>query len=413
MLPTVPIIGQGWFPLSEQALAHHLVCVGASGSGKTETLLRIAYGAAKVYGWQVLFLDAKGDRQTATRFVAAMLQGGKRRIKMFPAAFYGGWRGDANALLNRLIAIEDYSDAYYKGMAKLMLSLAINVPVGLPKNSRELLARLRLDALTAAYKGLPEEAEVLQIRPRDAAGVYNRYRAFFGMIGSRLDGSFAFEDVDAAYLLLDGLALREEASSLGRYLLEDFAHYVVARKQQGRRVLLLIDDFSALSMHTEAVNLFERIRSYGGAVVISSQSYAALGRTRQDAERILGAAATLIVHRSSDPEPLVARAGMQQQVQANWQLFGRLSLPDGSVRVQETFLVPPEDVRRLLTGQAFVIGSGQAQKVSIAALGLHPQALVDAEALVKQQEQAQAAVLVPAVLPPISQKPKRGKPQQP
>jgi len=188
MFPAVPIVGQGWFTLPEQAVAHHLVCVGASGSGKTETLLRIAYGVAKVYGWQVLFLDAKGDRQTAVRFVAAMLQAGRQQIKMFPAAFYDGWRGDGNALLNRLIAIEDYSDAYYKGMAKLMLSLAITVPSGLPKNSRELLARLRLDTLTAAYKGLPEEAEVLQIRPRDATGVYNRYRAFFGMIGSRLDG---------------------------------------------------------------------------------------------------------------------------------------------------------------------------------------------------------------------------------
>ena len=71
--------------------------MGAAGSGKTETLLRLSYLAAKVYGWQVAFLDAKGDPATRDRFVAAMLHAGidATSIRTFPAQHYDAWRGDA------------------------------------------------------------------------------------------------------------------------------------------------------------------------------------------------------------------------------------------------------------------------------------------------------------------------------
>ena len=53
-----------------------------------------------------------------------------------------------------------------------------------------------------------------------------RYEAFFGQTRGMLDGDWAWEDTNAAYLLLDSLALREEASGLARFLFEDFAHYL-------------------------------------------------------------------------------------------------------------------------------------------------------------------------------------------
>src|SRR2546430_2082832 len=70
------------FPLS--SLRHHAVCLGATGSGKTETLYRCAYGAYKVYRLQVIYLDAKGESKraeekegdNAARFVATMRAAG-------------------------------------------------------------------------------------------------------------------------------------------------------------------------------------------------------------------------------------------------------------------------------------------------------------------------------------------------
>ena len=51
--------------------------------------------------------------------------------------------------------------------------------------------------------------------------------------GGGLDGEWAFEDVQTGYILLKGLELKDQTASLGRYMLEDFAHYVV--DPQGRR----------------------------------------------------------------------------------------------------------------------------------------------------------------------------------
>src|SRR5579862_5814718 len=94
-----------WFLLPQAEIGLPGAIVGASGSGKTETELRIAYGAAGSHKWQVVFVDGKGDYATAARFIAAMLRAGvpAARLKMFPAAAFGGWRGDGHALLNRLM----------------------------------------------------------------------------------------------------------------------------------------------------------------------------------------------------------------------------------------------------------------------------------------------------------------------
>src|SRR5690606_21843568 len=84
--------GQVFYPAT--VLGRHLVVVGGTGSGKTETLLRLAYGAAVELGWQVLYLDAKGDPANVGRFMDAMHLAGLNRVRVFPEDAYDGWRGE-------------------------------------------------------------------------------------------------------------------------------------------------------------------------------------------------------------------------------------------------------------------------------------------------------------------------------
>ena len=48
-----------------ERLRRHVLVLGASGSGKTETLLRLPWATARVSDWAVFFLDAKGDADYA------------------------------------------------------------------------------------------------------------------------------------------------------------------------------------------------------------------------------------------------------------------------------------------------------------------------------------------------------------
>ena len=48
-----------------ERLRRHVLVLGASGSAKTETLLRLPWATARVSDWAVFFLDAKGDADYA------------------------------------------------------------------------------------------------------------------------------------------------------------------------------------------------------------------------------------------------------------------------------------------------------------------------------------------------------------
>src|SRR3989440_7624312 len=251
-------------------------------------------------------------------------------------------------------------------MALRVLHLAAAAPAGEPRSSEELLGRLRKQALRAAWRSRPEATEIDDLADRDVAGVANRYRAFFGALGGSLDGAWAFEDPAACYLLLEGLALKAEAARLGRFFLEDFAHYAGVRKEPARRVLLVVDEFSALESAADAAHLFERLRSFGAAVIVSAQGYAGLGAA---ADRILDAAQTLVLHRCADPERLVARAGTVPRVEHTRYLPSRDDPRgagrEGAVTRREGWRVRPNDVRQLPVGEAVVVSGGKAGRVRV------------------------------------------------
>jgi hypothetical protein len=353
------------FVYPASALGMHAAVIGGSGSGKTETLLAIAARAAKTYGWKVLFLDCKGDPATQHRFAAAMHQVGISKIGLFPQNAYDGWRGDERALLNRLLAVIEFNHPYYESVAKMMLDLMLKRPDGAPTSSTEMLKKLHPVSLMNAYRGREEAKDVAGIEQNAGQTTHGRYRSFMSALEGSLDGSWAFEDVDAAYLLLEGTALKDEAASLGRYFLEDFSHYVTKRKQSEDRVLLIVDEYSAISAGTDAANLFERVRSFGGSVLVSSQSYSGLG-DRREAERILDAAHTLIIHRCPDPERLIQRAGTYRRPERSIYIGREGPTGQGSVRIQDAFKASPDAARQLGVGEVFVIAEGRAHKVQVA-----------------------------------------------
>jgi hypothetical protein len=255
-----------------------------------------------------------------------------------------------------------------------MLDLVCKAPGGPPRSSAALLERLQLAALTKLYEGQPEATAVASIRERDAQGVYARYRALFGALNGKLDGQWAYEDARAGYLLLDGIALKEEARGIGRYLLEDFGQAMVKRLAPGERVLLVVDEYSALSESSAAEELFERVRSphgSGGAgVIVTSQSYAGLG---EGAERMIAAAATTILFQCADPERLVVRAGTSTHYRTSYSsertsLFPAVRPSRETIRGDDRPRLDPTLVQTLPIGACYLVPSGAYQLVAVAPL---------------------------------------------
>ncbi len=371
IMGTLPWGHGPWAVLPQAELAMQGIVIGRSGSGKTMSLLRLAYVAATVYGYRVYYLDAKGDYNTAISFVAIMRQAG-RNPRLFPHEAFNGWQGDGNALLNRLMAVENFSEPYYRTATRRVLSLLCGDQAGPPRNSQAFFRRFD-DPLKARAN----------LAPRDLTGIELRYRAFFEALAGKLDAGWSWENTDAGYISLDSLSLREEAASLGRYLVEDFAHYATTRKRPGHD-LLIIDEYSTLMMNgADTANLIERLRSHDCAVILASQSYASLG-PEQDAERILDVANWLLVHCTAAPERLARRAGTLKQVQHAYQFGGPLKYDvtdRGVISENEEPEIHPDRVRGLQTGEALIIAHGRSLQACMAlAPGINELALKEARA---------------------------------
>jgi len=169
-------------------------------------------------------------------------------------------------------------------------------------------------------------------------------------------------------------------------------------------VLLVVDEFSALESTADAAHLFERLRSFGAAVIVSAQGYAGLGVA---GDRILDAAQTLVLHRCAEPERLIARAGTVPRVEHTRYLPGRDAPAsgtgrEGSVTRREGWRVRPNDVRQLPVGEAVVVSGGRAGRVKVERL-LPPEHLLAAAALIANRAgpERQAPVFHPAPPPQV------------
>jgi hypothetical protein len=384
--------------LLSDLLELHGVLVGEPRAGKTYTLLQLAR-IAQSYGRKVIYLDLKGSRKTAALFLALMTMVGVKKMKVYPLEAYDGWRGDSQALFNRLMEqIDPGSHPFYRGgVGATAVSLALRAPGGLPKNSQQFLERLNHGWLKAAYRADTQALrEIRDIAPY-LSGVVLTFAGFFRGIAGGLDGSWAFEDVDACYLGIDGSANKEEAAALGRYLLEDAAHYATSRKAPDAQALLIVDEFGVLRS-TNATDLYERTREAGLSIYAAAQSYHGLGKER---DQILAAAATKILHRSGNPEAIVRYAGQRERFTFSRgigmnggddeEVFRPLmNRPAGELgihtvaRPSREYTVPVEDVQQLAVGQIVLIWGGKSAYAQVHPLHIPQQLVQAATRLMKQ-----------------------------
>src|SRR5262249_36965138 len=148
------------------------------------------------------FLDLKGSRKTAALFLAAMSLLNVQRVKLYPCDAYDGWRGDPQALYNRLMEqIDPITHPFYRsGVGSTVVSFAVKAPAGPPKNSYEFLERLDVDWLKANYAQDAQALREIRAVEEHIAGLQLVMAGFFRGVAGGLDGSWAIDDVDACYI---------------------------------------------------------------------------------------------------------------------------------------------------------------------------------------------------------------------
>ena len=353
--------------------------VGTSGMGKTVDIEREAFLAAR-QGRKLVIIDGKGtDPGFVERALAGYLLGNPyARIGLWPELAMDGWRGTPAAVHNRLMAMLGWTEPYYKDIASLLLRLALTVPTeaGPVRSFSQLLSLLDPELLVRLYEHDPDrhrEAKSLAGREqaRAVAGAVSRFANFAHAVGGGFDGAqagWSFEDVDFAYLRAPYLAGREDADACCRLLLEDFAHYATLRKpRRGEDVTLVFDEFSAIHGGREtAIQLVERVRDAGCALILAAQSPDGLGDEAQQRRLVGACSGGLLLHAMPNPEPLLTAAGVVKVVEQTWRLDPYGPTGNSSARIGERAKIDPGQVQQAREGEAWLVARGRYEHLIVA-----------------------------------------------
>jgi hypothetical protein len=128
---------------------------------------------------------------------------------------------------------------------------------------------------------------------------------------------------------------------------------------------VIVDEFSKMSDRPgAAIDLVERVRSAGVAVVLAGQTWASIGPDESTRQRLAGTVGTVIVHQLKQPDQVAALAGTEWTLERTEQTRTTDHTGLGSQRVGNRYVMHPDEVRGLQRGEAFAIHGGQAIRLA-------------------------------------------------
>ena len=386
---TIRTVGHRWHPVfavPSAACARHMVIVGATGSGKTNLMMRLWAGwfsaalaaAAAGRGPRPLLvvLDCKGGRDARTKAdrTRRLLYGaGARRVAIWPdearLALWDLPPNDLAVLLYQMIDSGTGAAAYYADILQAVLTLAITAPGGPPLNASAFLDRLDVRWLQRAWGDGLHAQQLARVRgaARHLPDIQLRFATLLGRLGPALDGPGTLADADAWYFILEGTREPSVAEAQAMAITELAARAATDPAAEPRAMLLAADDYSAVSRRVPLSNLYERGRSLGIGVQVSAQTWQGLGASEDERYRIAATAdGGVWVMSTPYPEPLAALAGQRRVLQTAHEFVGATWGDRGTTRLARAWNADPDLIRRLTVGQACYIHRGAATFVQVA-----------------------------------------------
>jgi conjugal transfer pilus assembly protein TraD len=387
--------------LTERQLQAHGVIVGASGSGKSTTLLRILTEKIRE-GTGVVAIDMKGSPAFAAELARAARAAG-REFRVWtpdgPATWNPLAHGNATELKDKLISMERFSEIHYQRAAERYLQLVLQLlqltgGPDRPPTLHEVVSLMDPARLEGLLRAAPADfgdhihRYLSQLTP-DQLSAIRGLGTRLAIIDESHTGQYlggpagAFRDPSPTPQLLVDLraALRGEqvvlfslnassygklSAQLGALAIQDLITAVGERTRHPslrHPALVAVDEFSGLE-GDRILGLNARCREAGVGFLVATQEPTDFERAGPGLrDQILGSTAVKIVHRLDVPSSaeMIAKLAGTETV---WEyshhvehhpIFGDRETGRSTAREVERFLVHPNVIKSLPTGQAVVI----------------------------------------------------------
>ena len=379
--------------LSDHQLSAHGLILGASGAGKSTTLLRILTDRV-ARNQPVIALDMKGSPSFAAELQAAAAAAGRPFVLWSidgPSHWNPLAHGNPTELKDRLIATERFSEPHYKRAAERYAQMALGVLAhahpGRPPTLAEVVTAMDPRRMPGMLRDLPRplaarvQDYLAELTP-DQVSAVKGLRTRLALLSESGAGPFLEPAPDPAAQIDLRAALSGNpvvvfslnssrypglAAQLGTMVVQDLVSAAGERlaESDGARLppaLIGIDEFSALGAD-HLIQLVARGREPGLSVVFATQEFADMDRAAPGLrDQLLGNAAVKIIHRQDVPDSAVTAAQLagthqvwERTIQTGGGLLGRYDTRRGTRRQVERFVIPPNQIKRLTTGEAILI----------------------------------------------------------
>jgi hypothetical protein len=362
-------------------LAAHVFLPGASGSGKTNTIARLADGAlACGYGLAMIDCKAGGLENTARKLASRYALPFYLVNPDDPSSLgYNPCNGDAPSVANKVVGTFTFAPGaeIYKNIAMESVAVAVR---GLQATNQPVTLDSLYDAFSPrglamiAQKVTTDDrlrARLLALEPRsgDRLGIAGR-TGLQRRLGALLEGKFGnlfrtepaldWDNVGSeqsvAYIALSALANSEDVDLMGRVIVQDLKQLCARRLQQlaegfkPQPLIVVLDEFAALDEPEQLLDLLRQAREALVSIVISTQH---MPETFALQAACLGAG-LLIVHRvaTEDAQIIAAQFGTRPANDLTHQMdYANGFSEKGSVRRIDRYNVHPNEFRELTPGQ--------------------------------------------------------------
>jgi hypothetical protein len=382
------------FDLGAEDIAQHVFIPGASGSGKTTTLVRIADGAL-ANGYGVVIIDCKGVGLGREALTLASRHGVTFTVvdpQDASSVGYNPCSGDAPTIANKLIGAFSFS-----GEAEIYKQVAMEV---IPVICRAMAAAgvdITLDAIydalgkgSLARLGRSKGAEAYRDRLEDmehSGGVGTAgYVGLQKRLGALMEGTFGelfrkrpaldwrdeMHQPRVTYLSLSSTAASEDVELFGRVITQDLKQVcdqrmrAIERGEEPIPVLIIYDEFAALREARQVIDLLLQARQARAPLVVATQYLPEEVAIRKP----VLSAGVLIVHRveAEDADLIAAQFGTHTTTALTAQLnYESGESEKGSVRWVEEYNVHPNELKSMPVGVAavYVRGTDRRQLVRV------------------------------------------------
>jgi conjugal transfer pilus assembly protein TraD len=388
--------------LTDHELSAHGLIVGASGAGKTTTLVTILSDQIR-RGRPVVAIDMKGSPSFVRDLTDAAAAAG-RSIKVFTLDGGAHWNplahGNATELKDKLMSTERFTEPHYMRAAERYVQIVLQVlkhagpvPTDSPCDRPptldavvELMDHRRLAiALRDVDRPLRERIQdylagltadqlsaIRGLQTRLAVLTESHTGAFLAPpvdpAAPTIDVREALSGPDVVVFSLNSSTYGKLASQVGTLVVQDLVAASGDRLNDAARgrslelALIGIDEFSGLGAD-HVIALLARGREPRTPTLLATQEFADLDRVaRGFKDQVLGVTAVKIVHRQDVPESahtIAQMAGTEEVWEETRQVAARLlggyDTGRGTRRLTEKFIVHPNQIKTLRTGEAVVI----------------------------------------------------------